>query len=107
MIYIDKTMWKYILLCMLATRDVNIAFDRFLKDKLNIDSHNIDSIELNFNTDLLNRWRSENQITLFIRQLRGLFDDSPTISSKEISKFNPMMMMLAYYLINIWELVRS
>lgn len=89
MIYIDKTMWKYILLCMLATRDVNIAFDRFLKDKLNIDSHNIDSIELNFNTDLLNRWRSENQITLFIRQLRGLFDDSPTISSKEISKFNP------------------
>ena len=46
-------MWKYILLCMLATRDVNIAFDRFLKDKLNIDSHNIDSIELNFNTDLI------------------------------------------------------
>lgn len=89
MIYIDRTMWKYILLCMLATRDVNIAFDKFLQEKLGIASGNLDSIDLNFNTAKLSKWRRENQITLFIRQLRALFGDSPSISSNDISKFNP------------------
>lgn len=89
MIYIDRTMWKYILLCMLTTRDINNAFDKFLQDKLGITSGNLDSIELKFNTAKLSKWRKENQITLFIRQLRGQFADSPTISSNEISKFNP------------------
>ena len=89
MIYIDRTMWKYILLCMLATRDVNIAFDKFLQEKLGIASGNLDSIDLNFNTAKLSKWRRENQITLFIRQLRALFGDSPSISSNDITKFNP------------------
>mgnify|MGYP003498595565 FL=1 len=89
MVYIDRTMWKYILLCMLATRDVNIAFDRFLNEKLGISSDNLDSIGLKFNTVKLSKWRTENQITLFIRQLRALFGDSPSISSNDISKFNP------------------
>ena len=89
MIYIDRTMWKYILLCMLATRDVNIAFDEFLQEKLGISSGNLDSIDLIFNTAKLSKWRRENQITLFIRQLRALFGDSPSISSNDISKFNP------------------
>lgn len=89
MVYIDRTMWKYILLCMLATRDVNIAFDRFLKEKLGISSDNLDSIGLKFNTVKLSKWRTENQITLFIRQLRALFGDSTSISSNDISKFNP------------------
>lgn len=64
MIYIDRTMWKYILLCMLATRDVNIAFDKFLQEKLGITSGNLDSIDLKFNTAKLSKWRKENQITL-------------------------------------------
>lgn len=89
MIYIDRTMWKYILLCMLATRDVNIAFDKFLQEKLGIASGNLDSIDLKFNTAKLSKWRKENQITLFIRQLRAPFGDSSTISSNDISKFNP------------------
>lgn len=89
MIYIDRTMWKFILLCMLATRDVNIAFDNFLIEKLGIVPGNLDSIELKFNTAKLSKWRKDNQITLFIRQLRALFGDSPTISSNDISKFNP------------------
>lgn len=89
MVYIDRTMWKYILLCMLATRDVNTAFDKFLQEKLGIASGNLDSIDLKFNMAKLSKWRKENQITLFIRQLRASFGDSPIISSDDISKFNP------------------
>ena len=89
MIYIDRTMWKYILLCMIATRDVDIAFDKFLQEKLGIGSGNLDSIDLKFNTAKLSKWRKENQITLFIRQLRASFGGSPSISSNDISKFNP------------------
>lgn len=89
MIYIDRTMWKYILLCMLATRDVNVAFDKFLQEKLGIASGGLDSIDLKFNIAKLSKWRKENQITLFIRQLRALSGDSPSISSNDISKFNP------------------
>jgi len=89
MIYIDRTMWKYILLSMLATRDVNVAFDKFLQEKLGIASGNVDSIDLKFNAVKLSKWRKENQITLFIRQLRALFGESYTISSNDVTKFNP------------------
>lgn len=89
MIYIDKAMWKYILLCMLATREVNNAFDTFLQEKLNIARDGIDTIELKFNTTQLDKWRTENQITLFIRQLRSSFENRTDISSNDISKFNP------------------
>ena len=89
MVYIDKTMWKYILLCMLATRDINMAFDNFLKEKLGITPDNLDSVELRLNIAKLKKWRKENQITLFIRQLRAPFGDNPVISSNDISSFNP------------------
>lgn len=89
MIYIDKTMWKYILLCMLIKRDVNNAFDKFLQEKLNIARDGIDSVELKFNSAQVDKWRIENQITLFIRQLRSTFGNKTDISSGDISKFNP------------------
>lgn len=36
MVYIDRTMWRYVLLCMISARAENFAFDEFLTKKLNI-----------------------------------------------------------------------
>ncbi len=89
MVYIDKTMWKFILLCMLAMRNETYAFDKFLKEKLNIDKDGLDAIEMKFNLAKLERWKTENQITLFIKQLRASFENQMLISSGDVSKFNP------------------
>jgi hypothetical protein len=89
MIYIDKTMWKYILLCMLIKRGDYNAFDNFLKEKLGILSDSLISINLTFNTAKLKRWQKKNSTTLFIDQLCASFGNCPKISSYDISKFNP------------------
>lgn len=55
MVYIDKTMWKYVLLCMLTTRNMNVAFDRFLKEKLHIASDGINTVEMKLDEAKLRR----------------------------------------------------
>ena len=68
MVYIDRSTWKYILLCMLCTRDTNHAFDSFLKEKLHIEQLN--SISIEFDDRELGRWQ-ENAVTTYIAQVKA------------------------------------
>ena len=89
MVYIDKTMWKYVLLCMLTTRNMNVAFDRFLKEKLHIASDGINTVEMKLDEAKLRRWRAENQITLFLNQLRHRLGSNEVLASSNVEDFNP------------------
>lgn len=89
MVYIDKTMWKYILLCMLTSRNANCAFDKFLTDKLNIATTGIDSIKIVLDEAKLERWSIENQITLFLNQLRHRLGSGYVLTSNNVEDFNP------------------
>lgn len=89
LVYIDKYMWKYVLLCMLTARNVNIAFDKFLKEKLYITDTAIDSVELTLDEVKLGRWSAENQITLFLNQLRHRMASNKILTSNNVQDFNP------------------
>lgn len=89
MVYIDKSLWKYILLCMLSSRDANMAYDKFLSEKLNIGHGGIDRIEIDINKDKFSKWKKENQITVFIKQLMARINPEGLLSSTDVNDFNP------------------
>lgn len=89
MVYVDRTKWQFILLCMLAVRQENAAFDKFLSEKLHITPNGIDRIELILDEATLSRWRVQNQITLFLNQLQSRLRPNGSLSSSNIGDFNP------------------
>lgn len=89
MVYIDKSLWKYILLCMLSARDINLAYNKFLTEKLNIGHDGIDRIEIDINKDKFSKWKKENQITVFIKQLIARINPDGILSSTDVNDFNP------------------
>ncbi|MCD8295048.1 MAG: ATP-binding protein [Clostridia bacterium] len=88
MVYIDKSMWKYILLCMLVARGDNDTFNDFLKDKLHIPEGGVDRIELKIDTAKLAGWQ-KNQITTFISHLQGRINKGSVLRSTDPADFNP------------------
>lgn len=89
MVYVDRTKWQFILLCMLAARQENTAFDKFLSEKLHIAPNGIDRIEMVLDESTLSRWRVQNQITLFLSQLQSRLRPNNSLSSSNIDDFNP------------------
>lgn len=88
MVYIDRTKWQFILLCMLASRQENTAFDKFLSEKLHIAPNGIDRIEMFLDEVTFSRWRVHNQITLFLNQLQSRLKPNGSLSNN-IEDFNP------------------
>lgn len=89
MVYVDRTKWQFILLCMLAVRQENTAFDKFLSEKLHITPNGIDRIEMILDEATLSRWRVQNQITLFLNQLQSRLRPNGSLSSSNVEDFNP------------------
>lgn len=89
MVYIDKSLWKYILLCMLSARGINSAYDKFLSEKLNIGHDGIGRIEIDINKEKFSKWKKENQITVFIKQLIARINPEGLLSSTDVNDFNP------------------
>ena len=89
MVYIDRTKWQFILLCMLSARNYNIAFDKFLSEKLQIAPNGLDRIEMTLDEATLSRWRVRNQITLFLDQLQTRLKSYGSLSSSNLEDFNP------------------
>ena len=90
MVYVDKHLWKYVLLCMLCARDQNVSFNKFLNDKLHILSDSNINIRFELNTEEFEKWRTENQITLFVKQLQARINlESNILESSQVADFNP------------------
>lgn len=89
MVYVDRTKWQFVLLCMLAARQENSAFEQFLSEKLHIAPDGIDRIEMVLDEATLSRWRVQNQITLFLSQLQSRLRPNGSLSSSSIDDFNP------------------
>lgn len=89
MVYIDKSLWKFILLCMLSARDLNLAYDKFLTEKLNLGRDGLDRIKIDINKEKFSKWKKENQITVFIKQLLARINPEGFLSSTDVDDFNP------------------
>jgi predicted ATP-dependent endonuclease of OLD family len=89
MVYIEKSMWQIILLCMLQKRQEVDAFDQFLTEKLGIGPEGVDEVCLTLNRDVWDRWETENQITLYIRQIQKRMGGGIQLTSSDVNQFNP------------------
>lgn len=88
MVYIDRTMWRYVLLCMISARGTNHAFDDFLAKKLNIKSDDPVTIDMSINRVKLATWR-ENQVKQLMQTIANRQDEIGGSVSIDISLFNP------------------
>lgn len=89
MVYIDRTMWRYILLSMISARTTNTAFDDFLTNKLYINSEEPVTIDMHINRDRLKTWR-DNQVKQLVQTVVNRQDVIGSDISTNISDFNPL-----------------
>lgn len=89
MMYVDKRLWKEILLCMLCRKDEVTAFNEFLVDMIGIDSCKDIEVTLSIDENVTSRWKKQNLVTVFLDNLRRGFGGVYTLVSKDLKKFNP------------------
>lgn len=89
MVYIDRTMWRYVLLCMISARDENVAFDEFLSHKLGIMPEDPVEIEMQIDGGKLARWH-DNQVKQLVQMVSARLNGLGSNSSTDISVFNPL-----------------
>ena len=89
MVYIDRTMWRYVLLCMLSARGVNHAFDEFLANKLNITVDDPVTIDMRIDRAKLATWH-DNQVKQLVQTVANRQDEIGGNASTNIAVFNPL-----------------
>lgn len=89
MVYIDHTMWRYVLLCMISARAEIFAFDEFLTKKLNIRNNEPVIIEMHINRAKLETWQ-DNQVKLLVQTVANRQDEIGASASTDIAVFNPL-----------------
>ena len=89
MVYIDRTMWRYVLLSMISARATNVAFDDFLANKLNIKAEDSVTVEMHINRERLRTWR-DNQVKQLIQTVVNRQSTIGSDASNDITVFNPL-----------------
>lgn len=88
MVYIDRMMWRYVLLSMMSSRASNDAFDDFLTETLNIKPDTPVTIEMNINRGRLATWHN-NQVKQLVQIVGNRLDEIGSNASSDIGIFNP------------------
>lgn len=89
MVYIDRSMWRYVLLCMLSARGDNQAFDEFLTKKLYIKPEDPVTVAMHIDEDKLNGWH-DNQVKQLVQMVSARLHDIDSDHSTDITVFNPL-----------------
>lgn len=89
MVYIDRKMWRYVLLCMLSARGVNHAFDEFLTTKLNIAIDDPVTIDMRIDRTKWATWH-DNQVKQLVQTVANRQDEIGGSASTDIAVFNPL-----------------
>lgn len=87
MMYVDKHLWKVILLCMLCRKDEITAFKEFLTDVLKVDD--AISIKITLDGTVIKKWKNKNLVTLFLTHLKDGLGGGSVLQSNDLDKFNP------------------
>lgn len=88
MVYIDRTMWRYVLLSMISARRTNTAFDDFLTNKIGIKPEDLVTIKMLIDRDRFKTWR-DNQVKLLVQTVANRQEEIVSDQSTDISVFNP------------------
>lgn len=88
MVYVDRSMWRYVLLSMMSARGVNHAFDNFLTQKLYIKADDPVSVEIHIDGTKLRSWH-DNQVKLLVQTVAARLNELGSNMSTDIMVFNP------------------
>ena len=88
MVYVDRSMWRYVLLSMMSARRVNHAFDDFLTQKLYIKPEDPVSVEMRIDGTKLRSWH-DNQVKLLVQTVAARLNELGSNTSTDITVFNP------------------
>ena len=89
MVYIDRMMWRYVLLCMISARNENHAFDDFLTNKLSIKNDEPVTIDMLIDRAKLATWH-DNQVKQLVQTVVNRQDEIGGSVSTDILVFNPL-----------------
>lgn len=88
MVYVDRSMWRYVLLSMMSARGENHAFDDFLTQKLYIKADDPVSVEMRIDETKLRSWH-DNQVKLLIQTVAARLNVLGNNTSTDLTVFNP------------------
>ena len=88
MVYVDRSMWRYVLLSMMCARGENQAFDNFLTQKLYIKPEDSVSVEMHIDEVKLRSWH-DNQVKLLVQTVAARLNELGSNTSTDITVFNP------------------
>lgn len=89
MVYINRKMWPYVLLCMISARAENPAFEEFLTKKLNIKNDEPVTIDMLIDRVKLATWH-DNQVKQLVQTIANRQDEIGGSASTDIAVFNPL-----------------
>ena len=88
MVYVDRSMWRYVLLSMMSARGENHAFDNFLTQKLYVKADDPVSVEMHIDGTKLRSWH-DNQVKLLVQTVAARLNELGSNMSTDITVFNP------------------
>lgn len=89
MVYIDRSMWRYVLLCMISARGENQAFDNFLSQKLYIRPEDEVTVKMRIDEGKLGGWH-DNQVKQLVQMVSARLHEIDSDFSTDITVFNPL-----------------
>lgn len=108
MVYVDKDIWRVILLIMLVTRDYHEAYDSFFKDVLGLVGNNDVSVQIQVDEKELERWkRNPNPAYFYIQTLADQLAEDDTIALADINKAGESAESLFNYMMNAQKAIKS
>ncbi len=108
MVYVDKDIWRIILLIMLVTRDYHEAYDSFFKDVLGLVDNNAVSVQIQVDEKELERWkRNPNPAYFYIQTLADQLEEDDTIALDDINKAEESAESLFNYMMNAQRVIKS
>lgn len=90
MVYIDRSMWRYVLLCMISARGENQAFDNFLSQKLYIRPEDEVTVKMRIDEGKLGGWH-DNQVKQLVQMVSARLHEIGSDFSTDITVFNPLV----------------
>lgn len=108
MVFVDKDLWRVILLIMLVTRNDHEAFDTFFRDVLKVDNNDTVSVHIQIDNKLLEKWRKNpNPAYFYIQALSDQLSADGSVSLDNINKSGETAESLFTYLMNAKRVVQS
>lgn len=108
MVYVDKDIWRTILLIMLVTRNEHEAYDSFFRDVLGLEDNNAVSVKIQIDEKELERWkRNPNPAYFYIQALTDQIAPDTSISITDINKSGESAESLFNYMVNAQRVIQS